>query len=436
LIKRKRGLFQGSILSPFLFNIIIDPLAQKIALTVPQTQILLFADDIAIKSPTYLALQAAIDECTSWQQKSKLKFNIEKCGIISQNASQPVVLDGDVIPVVQHYKYLGLIFDAQGVRWEEYIDKITNKYMGILRGLEGIKRRWTLSTRLAIFRSFVRPVIEYCLPLLTKWISRQDNKDYLFKKLGKLHKTGIEWIFDKRTPTSVLESMSGVGSFNFRVKQLEFTLANHLRTLNESNPLTVRWRSSFLSANKNFILSTTRSSELLTEWKSYIKNEKRPLKLRTWLKHKKIQSFLEGPGILQHYITNMCRAKSSMDICLTQKLNISRKAVSWRCNRAFSGVLCPVCGLTFNRGHLERCGIYNLIDTNQQILKLRNSNEYKTDLKEILNSITTHRKGNIINYTVFDYYLNRQNYEEFSSCFSRLRVLLYPHQENPPDLPS
>jgi len=420
-IQRTRGLFQGSILSPFLFNLVIDELATMVNLKCPSVCMLLFADDIAIKAKCWTSLQVALDECFAWSSQAKTKWGIKKCGVLTKNDYFPVLLGEEIIQPMQHYKYLGLPFGANGVDWRIYLTQIVSKFNTFLRGITSQKMVWNYCARIQIYKTFIRPIMEYGMPLLTKWISKQTDSDHLLGKLQTLHTDGITWIFDKHGTKAVLESLSGIGPLSFRIKQLECSMATHIRNLNENNPLNSHWNANFLSANKNFILSAVRKSKLLGAWNTYQKQEKFHLKFCTWLKHEKIKSSLEYPGILQHFIIKKCRGRSGIDQCLTLDLKTSRKALSWRCNRSFSHGLCPNCRQGFTRGHLDRCGLYRLMQLDLE--ETLESEEYQLDIKSVMDSLKV-KKVNMFTYTVLDFFLNHKKYDKFLDCYNALKKIL------------
>jgi hypothetical protein len=418
-IYRSRGLFQGSILSPVLFNIIIDTLADQICEQLPSsTTILLFADDIVLKTNNWDHLQQALDICYNWSDNSKIDWGIKKCGILCKHESFPMILGNDIVPLVSEYKYLGIPFTAKGVHWRQYLTAITDKHRKFLNGIMIQSQRWTMHTRLVIYRSFIRPILEYCLPLLTKWIYKQKDKNELIDALLITYKEGIQWIIGRERSFKILEFLTGLGSFHFRILQLEASMANHLDQLRDSNPLKTYMTSHYISNNINFILTDCRKSQILTQWKVYRNNEAFPVKYQTWLKHKRSAEYDLLPSKLIHYILPRCRLKSGADNLLKTIYPISYQAVLWRTNSSFIKTTCPECCKKFNRGHLKRCGLYSHFK--DIFIKDLESKTFKDDIKKI-NSIKL-QDGD--NYTLLDFYLNNCDYEKFGLLYEDIKKLL------------
>lgn len=418
-IKRSRGLFQGSILSPFLFNMIIDSLAKDMKKQLPQSVImLLFADDIVIKTKEWSSLQAALDICYNWSTNSKIDWGIEKCGIVSSVRTFPVLLGGDVVPEVSQYKYLGIPFKAQGINWEAYLLTITKKHMNFINGIRIQSQSWTMHNRLIVYKTFVRPILEYCLPLLNKWIFKQQNAKIFSKMLADQFHEGVKWIMGRDHPLKVLEFIVGMGSFEFRLSQLEASLAIHLDQLQLLNPLKRYMNSHFISCSKDFILSDCKKSKLLHQWKAYLRAERFPVKYKTWIKHRKLEEYKFSPSKLVHYILPRCRIRSGADELLKTTYPLSKKIIQWRCNVSFINKTCPQCSRKFNRSHLSRCFLYSLLKDQFQ-LDL-DSKQYRTDVEKI--NSTLHQDGE--NYTLLDYYLNNKDYETFEDLFDDLQRIL------------
>jgi hypothetical protein len=76
-IHRERGLFQGSLLSPWLFNVFIDDLAASInCQSALPPYALLFADDIQLQARSYPHAQNMLDIVSHWLDSNGMKVNI------------------------------------------------------------------------------------------------------------------------------------------------------------------------------------------------------------------------------------------------------------------------------------------------------------------------------------------------------------------------
>jgi hypothetical protein len=422
-IQRRRGLFQGSILSPFLFNIVIDSLAYSIFDACTRLRFLFFADDIVLKASSWESLQCALNICYEWSSETKLEWGIRKCAVVSSLEHFPLVLGEEIIPTADEYKYLGLPTTARGVNWRSYLKHITYKLSRFLQATQDRKVIWDFRTRLVIYRSFARPIIEYCLPLLVKWIKKQPDKDKLWEILLQSHKDGVEWIFDRTRAIKCLENISGLGSFSFRSDQLEASLAIHLSNLEPSNPLLRYKENHFISSDKNFILSNCFNSGFLKEWRRY-KSENKDgrfqLSYPGWVRRKKLESLTESTtGVLTQYVLNRCRTRSLMDTFLYLPLTDSGKILKWRCNSSFIRGTCPECLQPFNRAHLIRCGLLQLVSSDH--LQIYQLDAFIHDLKKLRDTGIT---GD--GYTPLDFYINDQNYQSFLDLYDQLRSLIMP----------
>jgi hypothetical protein len=421
-IRRTRGLFQGSILSPFLFNLVIDELAQRLSLELPELSFLLFADDIVLKTKDWTTIQRALDICYDWSLEAKLSWGINKCGVVSNLDYFPIVLGDAVIPWQTEYKYLGLPTTAKGVDWEGYLLYITERSRNFINALKSKKTCWNYHSRLVIYRTFIRPIVEYCLPLLIKWINKQTKKNEYWDVLLNCYSEGLEWIFDKSRPSRLLQSISGLGSFQFRTEQLIASAAYHLRSLDPVNPLTVHYKANPISNNRNFIISGCFESSLLSDWNRHsIANENPTNKYsyKGWIKHQKLLSIEEiKKDILPRYVLKRSRKASLFDGFLLLPLQLARKLLSWRCNTAFLHATCPVCGSSFTRGHLNRCGLLELLGPGH--LQTQNSRTFQEDLTKLkLQGLT----GD--GYSPLDFYANNQDYVNFLDLYDQLRKIIY-----------
>lgn len=440
-IQRKCGVFQGSILSPFFFNVFIDSLAESLNTMVDLRFLaLLFADDVVIKARTRAAAQMAVDICWHWAKTHGMAWNIAKCGVMGNSRDlrytepQEITLGSEAIPETDIYKYLGLPHGQSGISWKDYCQYLVAKHDGLLKATVVRRKTWSLQTRLTIYKVFIRSALEYCLAPLWTWICRQSRKlrDELKQLLLRTHDNALEWIFDTGQPRQILENVSGLGDFESRVEMLQGSIARHLRDLDQSNPLSAHILLHPISSSPNFILQACKRSSLYDTWRDQPSDPSKRVGWHTWCRRHWMQKQLESGSILPHYVLMRCRANSQMDRFMGQTLDLARQALAWRSNRLFSRSQCPVCHEKFNRAHLLRCNLYQHLDTHAAIL---GSDSFQRDQATISKNLSTYTNrldsNDEFHYTILDYYLNNQNYHGFSSVVELLKTIL--HGKTRPD---
>ena len=117
------GVRQGGILSPFLFNVYVEELANMLKKSSVGCNInnvwvnhLFYADDAVILAPSPCALQKLIDICVDFASKCELTFNTKKsvCMCVKPKWLSNLVvprftLGGKELNLVSDHKYLGVI---------------------------------------------------------------------------------------------------------------------------------------------------------------------------------------------------------------------------------------------------------------------------------------------------------------------------------------
>ena len=173
---RTTGLSQGFPLSPTLFNRFVDSLLQTLnwqnASSFPSA--LFFADDGVLISPTLAKAQSLLNQVFRWSVEHGMSFNIAKCGyLITYLASKALVairptllLDSQSIPIVQSYKYLGVMFSSFGIdhlAQEEMLSQQAERHLGAILWFSNT---WSPRIRLNIMKSILLPTLEYSVPLI------------------------------------------------------------------------------------------------------------------------------------------------------------------------------------------------------------------------------------------------------------------------------
>jgi exonuclease III len=175
----RRGVRQGCALSTLLFIIFINGLVQELRAAGVGVRLgdallasLLFADDVALVADSEEELQTAIDVVAAHSRRYRYRENLGKCGVMrvrgvgqddSGESTPPACrFLGQPVPVVAHYKYLGVLLDDQ-CSWRPHVDRLRT---GAARAVAGWRhvlcnRRVPVRARLELWERVLRPRLEY-----------------------------------------------------------------------------------------------------------------------------------------------------------------------------------------------------------------------------------------------------------------------------------
>jgi hypothetical protein len=169
-----RGLLQGTILAPLLFNVAINSLPSLLRDNHPTfragrflTNSLLYADDTALLAPTGQDLANMLDTAETWATAHGILFAPTKCIALS-DATNDLLLYQQALPRRDSATYLGMTISRSGVMMAESLAQRTSKARQMVdflrsRGFNGWG--WRPQTSLLIYQTFVRPILEYGVAL-------------------------------------------------------------------------------------------------------------------------------------------------------------------------------------------------------------------------------------------------------------------------------
>ena len=155
------GVPPGSVLGPLLFLIFINDLPK----TVQKSSSYLFADDSKFHSVlTTTDMQHDINGFLYWSSEILMRFNIDKCNVISFKNREPIgpfFLDGNELPVVNTIKARGIMV-SDNLSWDNHIQ---TKLIAARKSFQFLKpnlpRNVCTRTKLLYYRLCVLSVLLY-----------------------------------------------------------------------------------------------------------------------------------------------------------------------------------------------------------------------------------------------------------------------------------
>ena len=209
----KQGLPQGSVLSPLLFILFINNLAE---LMPPEAQAAFFADDVTLlatnrdRALAEKEAQALVDIVATWSKEWKLSLNADKCesSFFSTNTheanwSPSIVIDGKVIKHEPTPRLLGVVLDRT-LCFGPHTDVVTKSASSKLKILAKLSYADWGSDKFELFRIYeavVRSRLDYAGPAWQPWLS-----DTQMKRLDVVQNRGLRLVTGQTRSTN-LESL-------------------------------------------------------------------------------------------------------------------------------------------------------------------------------------------------------------------------------------
>lgn len=173
----KRGLLQGSSLSPLLFNVFIHSLLVRLKQQ-PQLQTrdiftnhIFFADDGTVHALGHGIMQGLLDTCTTWASEYGSFFNASKSAMFDRSFSPvPFTIQRKPIPVVSSFPYLGV--EAKPAKGMCFTDMHKARCAKLIETAKFLKAKsmnalgWRTNTKVLAYKSFLRPIMEYGISLM------------------------------------------------------------------------------------------------------------------------------------------------------------------------------------------------------------------------------------------------------------------------------
>jgi hypothetical protein len=293
--QRTCGVLQGSPQSPALFNIFIDGLLHL--LNADSTDIpncLFYADDGVILIRDFREAQRLLDIAEAWTKQAGLTFNVKKCAVITPHKS-PLILQGEPIPPIKCYTYLGFPITQTGI---DFVKHLTIRITAAIKRSDFLTLHsddWGVANRLRIYNQYLAPMFEFGAPLVESWRRGSKANKQAFTKAFKPWKKLMTWVNGgSKSSSRLTANLLGLVSCAKRFQQLNTQYQLVLRQLSQDNPLhlilhTNSHTSAFTRALRNdqtfnaFLLASSPDSDLKVQLQTHL------LKLRRDIIHSEAQ---------------------------------------------------------------------------------------------------------------------------------------------------
>ena len=240
-----KGTPQGGILSPFIWNLVLDSLLSEFNKEKGPCKAIGFADDICllVKGPVAETLPAVmqpyLNRTNAWCESKGLSLNSTKTVPMifskkSEIAIENLVLKGTQLEYAEETRYLGIILHRQ-LNWLPQIKLATSKAKKTLFALNGlVGKKWGLSPTHAhwVYTAMVRPVISYCCFTWASSIPTQAEK--LLLKVQRLACLAIAPVI-KSTPTRGMEVILNLKPLHIFLKEEAIKTRYRLRSTNQES---------------------------------------------------------------------------------------------------------------------------------------------------------------------------------------------------------
>jgi len=266
----RRGVPEGSPLSPSLFNLVMDTLANQIQRESPDPNIvpnIMFADDVNLQAIQAPSMQSLLHTCSRWAVRNDMTWAPTKSHIIKKRgaAPTPFTLAGTTLGMRTQAKYLGITatLTQQGVDHRELSNRI-KKAKAAAASLKELRLMRYMTVRQA--RNTVRALITskwsymaHLIPVTRQQLHRINQIEHQARGfyLRFKHKQALDRVCYAMNAPSAEQTIENLG------RSAENRLTRNLQehTDKEHHPLSIALALEELTALRNIRERSTAETE-------------------------------------------------------------------------------------------------------------------------------------------------------------------------------
>ncbi|KAI5726127.1 hypothetical protein M8J77_024147 [Diaphorina citri] len=161
-INVKVGLHQGSAISPYLFDMVMDVITESIRDETPWS--MMFADDVVLCGPKKEDVERKLEYWRKALEDRGLKVNKAKTVQLNfgESRNSNILIDGQNLNIVEEFKYLGSTLAKDGSLEKEINHRINAGWMN-WKKTSGVlcDKNINLKTKGMMYKTIVRPALTY-----------------------------------------------------------------------------------------------------------------------------------------------------------------------------------------------------------------------------------------------------------------------------------
>lgn len=190
-----RGVPQGSVLGPLLFNVFINDIVN----INKSVKFIIYADDATVLF-SGADTDRLIESCnrffcniTSWSLSNKLKINPKKTKVIIfrarnkfLNVNQDIICADQKIDIVEEHKILGVTFSSH-LSWDSHVSHLCKKLSFTAGALSRCREILPTQIKVSIYQALFQSHISYCSLVWLTTTQRNINRILVLQKKAVRH---------------------------------------------------------------------------------------------------------------------------------------------------------------------------------------------------------------------------------------------------------